>query len=92
MRNLTGTFSFRKAKEGELSIISQVLEDTKLTSKKFREWKQRHHELFLDICEFSSGHEGAAEPSPLVPTLMTHTHSFIETHKCESPGGCLLHA
>ncbi|KAL4648809.1 connector enhancer of kinase suppressor of ras 2-like [Arapaima gigas] len=69
-----------KAKEGELSIISQVLEDTKLTSKKFREWKQRHHELFLDICEFSSGHEGAAEPSPLVPTLMTHTHSFIETH------------
>uniref|UniRef100_A0A8C9RI51 Si:ch211-26b3.4 n=1 Tax=Scleropages formosus TaxID=113540 RepID=A0A8C9RI51_SCLFO len=69
-----------KAKEGELAIINQVLEDPKLTSKKFREWKQRHHDLFLDICEFSSGHDGAAELSPLTPPLMTHTHSFIETH------------
>ncbi|KPP66100.1 hypothetical protein Z043_115435 [Scleropages formosus] len=68
------------AKEGELAIINQVLEDPKLTSKKFREWKQRHHDLFLDICEFSSGHDGAAELSPLTPPLMTHTHSFIETH------------
>ncbi|XP_048885620.1 connector enhancer of kinase suppressor of ras 2 isoform X1 [Brienomyrus brachyistius] len=69
-----------KAKEGELAIISQVLEDPKLTSKKFRDWKQRHHELFLDICEFGPGNNGTPELSPLAPPLMTHTHSFIETH------------
>ncbi|XP_069049768.1 connector enhancer of kinase suppressor of ras 2 isoform X1 [Lepisosteus oculatus] len=73
-----------KAKEGDLAIVSQVLDDPHLTSKKFREWKQRHHELFMDICEFSSapprdGHEGAPELSPL-SLLVTHTHSFIETH------------
>ncbi|KAL7886342.1 hypothetical protein AOLI_G00066370 [Acnodon oligacanthus] len=69
-----------KAKEDELAIINQLLEDPGLTSKKFREWKQWHHELFLDICEFSSGNNGAADLSPLTGPLMTHTHSFIETH------------
>ncbi|XP_036425119.1 connector enhancer of kinase suppressor of ras 2-like [Colossoma macropomum] len=69
-----------KAKEDELAIINQLLEDPGLTSKKFREWKQWHHELFLDICEFSSGNNGAADLSPLAGPLMTHTHSFIETH------------
>ncbi|KAG7464901.1 hypothetical protein MATL_G00170520 [Megalops atlanticus] len=69
-----------KAKESELALINQVLEDPNLTSKKFREWKQRHHELFMDICEFSSGDTGAAELSPLLTPLMSHTHSFIETH------------
>ncbi|KAG2463741.1 CNKR2 kinase, partial [Polypterus senegalus] len=39
-----------KAKEGDLCIINQVLDDPNLNSKKFREWKQRHHELFMDIC------------------------------------------
>uniref|UniRef100_A0A3B1JT41 PH domain-containing protein n=1 Tax=Astyanax mexicanus TaxID=7994 RepID=A0A3B1JT41_ASTMX len=69
-----------KAKENELAIINQLLEDPGLTSKKFREWKQWHHDLFLDICEFSSGNNGAADLSPLAAPLMTHTHSFIETH------------
>ncbi|XP_036379619.1 connector enhancer of kinase suppressor of ras 2 isoform X1 [Megalops cyprinoides] len=73
-----------KAKEGDLAIINQVLEEPALTSKKFREWKQQHHELFMDICEFSSSprdpHNGASELSPLAAPLMTHTHSFIETH------------
>ncbi|KAI1902718.1 hypothetical protein AGOR_G00018900 [Albula goreensis] len=74
-----------KAKEGDLAIVSQVLDDPSLTSKKFREWKQHNQELFMDICEFSSGptrdpHNGAAELSPLATPLMAHTHSFIETH------------
>ncbi|KAJ8276524.1 hypothetical protein COCON_G00082760 [Conger conger] len=73
-----------KAKEGDLTILNQVLDDPALNSKKFREWKQHHQELFMDICEFSSGprdsHNGAAELSPLATPLMTHTHSFIETH------------
>uniref|UniRef100_A0A8C1GUA5 Uncharacterized protein n=1 Tax=Cyprinus carpio TaxID=7962 RepID=A0A8C1GUA5_CYPCA len=73
-----------KAKEGDLTIISQLLDDPCLTSRKFREWKQRNHELFLDICEFSSAPlEPPSESndlSPLSPTLMMHTHSFIETH------------
>ncbi|XP_028839656.1 connector enhancer of kinase suppressor of ras 2 isoform X2 [Denticeps clupeoides] len=73
-----------KAKEGDLSILSQVLDDPCLTSRKFREWKQRNKELFLDICEFSSAPleltTETGDLSPLSPTLMMHTHSFIETH------------
>ncbi|XP_035267053.1 connector enhancer of kinase suppressor of ras 2-like isoform X3 [Anguilla rostrata] len=69
-----------KAKEGELALINQLLEEPNLTSKKFREWKQRHHELFMDICEFSPGDNGTADLSPLATPLMAHTHSFIETH------------
>ncbi|XP_041075550.1 connector enhancer of kinase suppressor of ras 2-like isoform X1 [Polyodon spathula] len=72
-----------KAKEGDLGVINHLLDDPNLTSKKFKEWKQRHHELFMDICEFSRGpskpQNGASELSAL-PPLMTHTHSFIETH------------
>ncbi|KAJ8348233.1 hypothetical protein SKAU_G00268220, partial [Synaphobranchus kaupii] len=73
-----------KAKEGDLAILNHVLDDPALTSKKFCEWKQHYQELFMDICEFSSGprdsRNGAAELSPLATPLMTHTHSFIETH------------
>lgn len=65
-------------------MIGQLLDDPCLTSRKFREWKQRNQELFLDICEFSSAPlELPTEPgdlSPLSPTLLMHTHSFIETH------------
>ncbi|MGH0138970.1 UNVERIFIED_CONTAM: hypothetical protein FKN15_000211 [Acipenser sinensis] len=38
-----------KAKEGDLGVINHLLDDPNLTSKKFKEWKQRHHELFMDI-------------------------------------------
>uniref|UniRef100_A0A8C7NC81 Si:ch211-26b3.4 n=1 Tax=Oncorhynchus kisutch TaxID=8019 RepID=A0A8C7NC81_ONCKI len=73
-----------KAKEGDLAIISQVLDDPGLNSQKFQEWKQQHHELFVDICEFSSAptesHPEGSDLSPLSPPLMMHTHSFIETH------------
>lgn len=72
-----------KAKEGDLIAIGQVLDDPCLTSRKLREWKQRNQELFLDICEFSSTPlELPTEPdlSSLSPTLLMHTHSFIETH------------
>ncbi|KAK1804223.1 hypothetical protein P4O66_020259, partial [Electrophorus voltai] len=77
-----------KAKEGELVIIKQLLEDPHLTAKKFREWKQWHSELFVDICELSSGNDGAGERTPLVVPLMTHTHSFIETHVSQSTQLC----
>ncbi|GCB70669.1 hypothetical protein scyTo_0001341, partial [Scyliorhinus torazame] len=71
-----------KAKEGDVMIIDQILEDPYLTSKKFREWKRLNHEFFLDICGYSAvmkPQNGASElvlPAP----LLTHTHSFIETH------------
>uniref|UniRef100_A0A6Q2ZJZ8 Uncharacterized protein n=1 Tax=Esox lucius TaxID=8010 RepID=A0A6Q2ZJZ8_ESOLU len=73
-----------KAKEGDLAIINQVLDDPGLNSQTFQEWKQQHHELFVDICEFSSAptepHPEGSDLSPLSPPLMMHTHSFIETH------------
>ncbi|XP_076847174.1 connector enhancer of kinase suppressor of ras 2 isoform X2 [Brachyhypopomus gauderio] len=71
-----------KAKEGDLAVITQVLDDPCLTSRKFRDWKLRNHELFSDICEFSPL-DPPTDPndlSPLSATLMMHTHSFIETH------------
>ncbi|XP_038604401.1 connector enhancer of kinase suppressor of ras 2-like isoform X2 [Tachyglossus aculeatus] len=73
-----------KAKEGDLTIINHLLEDPTLTAKKFKEWKLKNYEFFLDVCEYSSGPaplEGPSErPSSPPPPTLTHTHSFIETH------------
>ncbi|XP_078268744.1 connector enhancer of kinase suppressor of ras 2 [Rhinoraja longicauda] len=71
-----------KAKEGDLVTINQVLEDPYMTSKRFREWKRLNHEFFLDICGYSpvmKPQNGASELVSPAP-LLTHTHSFIETH------------
>ncbi|XP_069469025.1 connector enhancer of kinase suppressor of ras 2-like [Ambystoma mexicanum] len=71
-----------KAKEGDLAIINSLLEDPNLTSKRFKEWKQNNYEFFLDICDCrpslkpQNGSSELAIPSP----MLTHTHSFIETH------------
>lgn len=69
-----------QAKESELAIICALLEDPGLCSQTFREWKQWHSELYSDICQLSPGTNGQDELSPLAAPLMTHTHSFIETH------------
>lgn len=69
-----------KAKESELAVICALLEDPGLCSQTFREWKQWHSELYSDICQLSPGTNGQDDLSPLGAPLMTHTHSFIETH------------
>ncbi|XP_077589633.1 connector enhancer of kinase suppressor of ras 2 isoform X2 [Stigmatopora nigra] len=70
-----------KAKESELAVICNLLEDPGLCSQTFREWKQWHSELYSDICQLSSpGTNGQDDLSPLSAPIMTHTHSFIETH------------
>ncbi|XP_065814985.1 connector enhancer of kinase suppressor of ras 2 isoform X4 [Labrus bergylta] len=69
-----------KAKESELAVICALLEDPGLCSQTFREWKQWHGELYSDICQHSPGTNGQDDLSPLAAPLMTHTHSFIETH------------
>ncbi|XP_053735933.1 connector enhancer of kinase suppressor of ras 2 isoform X2 [Synchiropus splendidus] len=69
-----------KAKESELAVICALLEDPALCSQTFREWKQWHSELYSDICQLSPGTNGQDDLSPLAAPLMTHTHSFIETH------------
>ncbi|XP_034454003.1 connector enhancer of kinase suppressor of ras 2 isoform X4 [Hippoglossus hippoglossus] len=69
-----------KAKESELAVICALLEDPGLCSQTFREWKQWHSDLYSDICQLSPGTNGQDELSPLAAPLMTHTHSFIETH------------
>ncbi|XP_060105917.1 connector enhancer of kinase suppressor of ras 2-like [Heteronotia binoei] len=71
-----------KAKEGDLTIINNLLHDPTLTSKKFKEWKVKNYEFFLDVCEYSAAlkaQNGASELASPAP-LLTHTHSFIETH------------
>ncbi|KAK6317000.1 hypothetical protein J4Q44_G00124000 [Coregonus suidteri] len=61
LHRIRALHSTLKAKEGDLAIISQVLDDSGLSSQKFQQWKQQHHELFVDICEFSSA---PTEPHP----------------------------
>lgn len=71
-----------KAKEGDLSVINCLLDDAAFSSKKFRDWKQKNFEFFMDICEYSGTlkpQNGASELATPAPQL-THTHSFIETH------------
>ncbi|XP_014873420.1 connector enhancer of kinase suppressor of ras 2 isoform X5 [Poecilia latipinna] len=69
-----------KAKESELEVICALLEDPTLCSQTFREWKQWHSELYAEICQLSPGTNGQDDLSPMGAPLMTHTHSFIETH------------
>lgn len=69
-----------KAKESELAVICALLKDPGLCSETFREWKQWHGEVYSDICQLSPGTNGQDDLSPLAAPLMTHTHSFIETH------------
>ncbi|XP_008417862.1 connector enhancer of kinase suppressor of ras 2 isoform X2 [Poecilia reticulata] len=69
-----------KAKESELEVICALLEDPTLCSQTFREWKQWHSELYAEICQLSPGTNGQDDLSPMGVPLMTHTHSFIETH------------
>ncbi|KAM6428195.1 connector enhancer of kinase suppressor of ras 1 [Liasis olivaceus] len=38
-----------KAKTAELQLLDILLEDTELTSKKFRSWKEQHQELYQEI-------------------------------------------
>nr|XP_028571314.1 connector enhancer of kinase suppressor of ras 2-like isoform X2 [Podarcis muralis] len=71
-----------KAKEGDLAVINNLLHEPNLTSKKFKEWKMKNYEFFLDICEYGAvlkTQNGASELAASAP-LLTHTHSFIETH------------
>ncbi|KFO08019.1 Connector enhancer of kinase suppressor of ras 2, partial [Balearica regulorum gibbericeps] len=71
-----------KAKEGDLTVINSLLDDPSLTSKKFKDWKLKNYEFFLDICEYSAAvksQNGASELTTSAP-MLTHTHSFIETH------------
>ncbi|XP_062359202.1 connector enhancer of kinase suppressor of ras 2-like [Cinclus cinclus] len=71
-----------KAKEGDLTVINSLLDDPNLTSKKFKDWKSKNYEFFLDICEYSAAgksQNGASELASSAP-MLTHTHSFIETH------------
>ncbi|XP_009324930.1 PREDICTED: connector enhancer of kinase suppressor of ras 2-like [Pygoscelis adeliae] len=71
-----------KAKEGDLTVINSLLDDPNLTSKKFNDWKLKNYEFFLDICEYSAAvksQNGASELATSAP-MLTHTHSFIETH------------
>ncbi|KFP40802.1 Connector enhancer of kinase suppressor of ras 2, partial [Chlamydotis macqueenii] len=71
-----------KAKEGDLTVINSLLDDPNLTSKKFKDWKLKNYEFFMDICEYSAAvksQNGASELATSAP-MLTHTHSFIETH------------
>nr|XP_014346458.1 PREDICTED: interactor protein for cytohesin exchange factors 1 isoform X2 [Latimeria chalumnae] len=59
IRTLNSTL---KAKEADLTIINQLLEDPHLTAVKFREWKDVQAILFQEICQQYS-HQHISEDS-----------------------------
>ncbi|XP_039601496.1 connector enhancer of kinase suppressor of ras 2 isoform X3 [Polypterus senegalus] len=71
-----------KAREGEIAIIDKLLDNPKLTSSEFQEWKHMYLELFIDICENNAPTDTADDSSEITShaSSLTHTHSFIETH------------
>uniref|UniRef100_A0A8C8R4N0 Connector enhancer of kinase suppressor of Ras 1 n=1 Tax=Pelusios castaneus TaxID=367368 RepID=A0A8C8R4N0_9SAUR len=50
-----------KAKVAELRILDQLLNDTELTSDKFRCWKEEHQELYQEIHQWCEHRLGQAE-------------------------------
>nr|XP_015196987.1 PREDICTED: connector enhancer of kinase suppressor of ras 2 isoform X2 [Lepisosteus oculatus] len=71
-----------KAREGEIAIIDKLLDNPKLTSSEFQEWKKMYLELFLEICHQGSSKDpvnGTPDLAAHMPSL-AHTHSYIETH------------
>uniref|UniRef100_A0A8C3S7B5 Connector enhancer of kinase suppressor of Ras 1 n=1 Tax=Chelydra serpentina TaxID=8475 RepID=A0A8C3S7B5_CHESE len=50
-----------KAKVAELQILDQVLNDSELTSEKFRHWKEEHQELYQEIHQWWGHRPGRAE-------------------------------
>ncbi|XP_050997964.1 connector enhancer of kinase suppressor of ras 2 isoform X2 [Acomys russatus] len=71
-----------KAREGEVAIIDKVLDNPDLTSKEFQQWKQMYLDLFLDVCQNTTSNDPLSISSELdvIPSSLTHTHSYIETH------------
>ncbi|XP_014864184.1 PREDICTED: interactor protein for cytohesin exchange factors 1-like isoform X1 [Poecilia mexicana] len=67
-----------KSKEADLQAIEQVLSDPKLTSDKFREWKEANMPLMVEIC-VKDDHKGAPDavtaaasvtPAPVAETSL----------------------
>ncbi|XP_037737838.1 connector enhancer of kinase suppressor of ras 1 [Chelonia mydas] len=50
-----------KAKLAELQILNQLLNDSELTSEKFRHWKEEHQELYQEIHQWWVHRPGQAE-------------------------------
>ncbi|XP_015204668.2 connector enhancer of kinase suppressor of ras 1 isoform X1 [Lepisosteus oculatus] len=53
-----------KAKESELVIINKILDDPRLTSEKFREWKQRNEELCQEIAKLAKAKRAVKGATP----------------------------
>uniref|UniRef100_A0A674J9S7 Connector enhancer of kinase suppressor of Ras 1 n=1 Tax=Terrapene triunguis TaxID=2587831 RepID=A0A674J9S7_9SAUR len=50
-----------KAKVAELQILDQLLNDSELTSEKFRHWKEEHQELYQEIHQWWAPRPSQAE-------------------------------
>ncbi|KAJ8413161.1 hypothetical protein AAFF_G00091570 [Aldrovandia affinis] len=77
--------SMLKDREGEVAMIDSLLDNPKLTSSAFQEWKRTYLELFAEAPPHpqQSAHQesasGTPESAPRTP-MLSHTHSYIETH------------
>ncbi|KAM6900378.1 connector enhancer of kinase suppressor of ras 2 [Xenentodon cancila] len=73
LRILTSTL---KDREGELALIDRLLANPQLSSAEFQEWKRAYQELFSQ----EPNPAAESEPGPPLTPLLSHTHSYIETH------------
>ncbi|XP_043820197.1 interactor protein for cytohesin exchange factors 1 isoform X2 [Dromiciops gliroides] len=76
IRTLNSTL---KCKEHDLAMINQLLEDPKLTAKKYREWKSTNSLLVQEIYQQQSAKTAAEGPhlEPEGQTSFTHVESSI---------------
>ncbi|XP_032082503.1 connector enhancer of kinase suppressor of ras 2 isoform X5 [Thamnophis elegans] len=71
-----------KAREEEVAMIDEVLDNPDLTSKDFQDWKQMYLDLFLDSSQNNAAQEPVNDSDDVDVFLgsLAHTHSYIETH------------
>ncbi|XP_069787704.1 interactor protein for cytohesin exchange factors 1 isoform X2 [Narcine bancroftii] len=65
-----------KSKEADLAVINQLLENSQLTSEKFRQWKEDYSLLLQDICK---GSQSKISSERNADVLENRESSSIET-------------
>ncbi|KAF6717791.1 Connector enhancer of kinase suppressor of ras 1 [Oryzias melastigma] len=87
LRTLKSTL---KAREAELELISNILDDSNLTGSRYRQWKEENEELFQEIAKTAAPQTSTAE-GDVAPAEVTPTEEVtLETVAKETEGACRL--
>uniref|UniRef100_A0A8C8E164 Connector enhancer of kinase suppressor of Ras 1 n=1 Tax=Oryzias sinensis TaxID=183150 RepID=A0A8C8E164_9TELE len=87
LRTLKSTL---KAREAELQLISNILDDNNLTGSKYRQWKEENEDLFQEIAKTAAPQTSTAEVDA-APVEVTPTEEVtLETVAKETAGACRI--